>query len=664
MKKKFFKILSIIMICCISLLCVGCMGSSPDDYDGEGGLGEMAFDMYGTKVLYRPDSYDYNGGSGAEEGEVNDYYGKYAWFILDDLLDLYGVIEESKINNQERPTLMIDENYIPYLYDSIRYNIDTVGKVTKEMVVETDQTSTTTDIAEEEQQFIVSADTVNWNWSFDYDLSSIDDGRYNAFLYHPDLFSTQNGEYYIFANQSNYNQQLSSIYSDMSSQYSTSWLGSSSENLYPLYSDLVKALEYVVYSYALDLEPMQVTVEINDNATSLDDLYEVSVFSYDDVDQALADVKALFNKIGSYVGLIERQINKISAWIKTNVIGQNAIDNDTLTIYDSFIRVKTMQEDDTFLITYQPDTSNSTTINNFRQYSSAVDNIVRAVCQNVTIGNDNGEDVTIDQRFLASQVKEYAGDTFFINGDLNFPAPGSISSPLAIQPLEYQSVQFMLKGGLNINDVWVALKYDADLDGTQAGVYDFNKYLDIIVELNYYNHAQNKMYTIGSQQKRVYDGPYKNIMEENTYGLPDPDHGTIFFSEFVSNCQDKSIANIAIGEALPVGEYNVDIGNGILKTDVGRNDYTGIPIASQNPLILVGTTDVRKYYQIVEPTDDELGENQTYVTGRANPAMYSGNDGCDYLELTYKVLKKKGDKNTNYKFYTGLVAMFDAFEGN
>ena len=53
----------------MSFVFVGCAGMSPDELeDFEGGLGEdynpedsesLAFDMYGAKVLYRPDNYDY-----------------------------------------------------------------------------------------------------------------------------------------------------------------------------------------------------------------------------------------------------------------------------------------------------------------------------------------------------------------------------------------------------------------------------------------------------------------------------------------------------------------------------------------------------------------------------------------------------------------------------
>ena len=52
-----------------------------------------------------------------------------------------------------------------------------------------------------------------------------------------------------------------------------------------------------------------------------------------------------------------------------------------------------------------------------------------------------------------------------------------------------------------------------------------------------------------------------------------------------------------------------------------------------------------------------MPENHSYITGRLNSEMFAGSDGCDYLELTYRVIKKNGDFDTNYKFYTGIQYM-------
>lgn len=695
--KKLARILSIIMICCISFLFVGCMGSSPEDNDDDFENGNpsssMAFDMYGTKVLYRPDEYDYNAGSGGTAEKTNDYYGKYAYYILNALYNTYGIIDDKSVDQYINGLNVESEDYTSvtdadrtyikfdtekdYLYDSIRYKTDTVGTVTKTKIVLADGTEGEA-TAINSQYTIVGANPYNtWKWTFDYDMSNFQSGRYNALLFHEDYienaYTASDGRRYSkFESLDTFNTSINQLYGNniYSTIYQTIYLGTAIPTDTTNYSDFVKALEYVVYSYALDLEPKAITVEYNDNVTNTStSFYTVTVESYSatstqsSVDVALADIKDLFEDVGSYVGLMQRQITKISNWVKANVIGLGeTIYNDNFTTYQNVTEVTTLQEDGSSVISYEFDISTSVTGQLGRNYENAVDNIVDAVCNQVSIGSDGDSDVTIDNRFLASEVKEYAGNSFFITGDENFPAPNVINSPTAIQPLEYQSVQFMLKEEILLTDVWVALKYDAALDGTQVGVYDQSSYLDIIVELNYYNHTQNKLFTLGSQQTRVYDGPYKNVMEENKYGLPDDDHGTIFFSDFDENCKDAGIESVMDSNGnIKVGAFNTEIGNGILKTDASAGNYSLIPV-SQNPLLLTGLTDVRKYYSIIEPTDEELGTTgKTYVTGRANEKMYAGNDGCDYIELTYKVLKNKGDRNTNYKFYTGVVAVFDAF---
>lgn len=652
-KSKFLKILSILLICCISFLCVGCMGSTPeenDELESELGKGDdfgesMIYPMYGTRVLYRPDSYDYDAGSGAEAGKTNDYYGNYAYAILRDIYQTYGiVVPETAKKHTEIPESNADK--LSYLYDSIRYKVDTFGTVTHSKT----QGSTT-----EEQlstpYIIVGADTSTaWNWTFDYQYSELP-----ALL--TTLSLTKNDHLYSsFDDVESFKNEISMLYhdADYSNLYSEAILGSESN-----YSDYVKALEYVIYSYALDLEPMEITVKIEPTATKVEDLYSVKVKSFDSVDAALADVKALFNKIGSYVGLIERQIAKISNWIKTNVIGEKAMANDYFDSYGKVVQIVNNSGD---VVDYEFSVADSTLDQPLgRNYSVAVDNIVKAACEYVSIGKESDDsDVTIDERFLASEMKEYAGETFFIHDDANFPAPGTSNSKTAIEPLEYQSIQFMLKEGADLSDLWIALKYDADLDGTEEGVFNPDKYLDMIVELNYYSYDLKKMFVLGSQQARVYDGGYVFGQDIEINGQKVENHGMVIFKDFAKNCTDPAFAGISVGGGVHVGPFNPDIGGGILKTDVGKSGYNGSPMVSENPLVIVGTTDVRKYYSIIEPEEGELGENQFYITGRANSEMYGESDGSDYLEVTYKVLKQRGDTTTNYKFYTGIAMWWDA----
>lgn len=677
MKHKILRILAIIMICCVSLLCVGCMGNDPDDFEEGDGVGENAvIDMYGTKVLYRPNNYDYNHGSGAEEGKENNYYGKYAYSILSYLYDFYAIPSKSTIKstfdldeiNDEDIT---DENYltiiknINYFYDSIRYQVNTIGLVTK------------TNNGDKIDPFIVvGADlSSHWKWSFNPDLSNFN-SNYNALLIYknetyPEYNSVyQNNMVYYQPSKDGFEYKINQKYGGTDFQnkfYLPSFLGTDKQDETEKYSDFVKALEYVVYSYALDLEPQRVDVKINQNPSSIDDLYTVQIGAYQATEDkssaevALADITALFEKIGSYVGLIERQINKISNWIKTNVIGLDEnIKNDTFTEYKEVTAV--YNEDKIVSFEFNETTAESVDLG--RDYSNVVDKIVKKVCEKVTIGEDSSSgDVNIDERFLASEIKEYAGSTFMINSDKNFPKYQEGQSPVAIQPLEYQSAVIMLSKETAISDIWIALKYDADLDGTEEGVYDMSKYIDIIVELNYYNHKRNRFIQIDSQRTRVYDGPYEfgiSSSDYPQYNLPD-DHGVVMMSvDSKPELKDLLIDVPGDEGVLPIGVFNPDIGNGILKTDVGNNNYQS-PVVSNNPIVLVGTTDVRKYYSIIEPTDDEIADPAlTYITGRLNPKMFEGSDGCDYLEITYKVLKEKGNSTKNYKFYTGIAAIFNA----
>ena len=93
MKKIWAKIFSILLIVTFCFLGTGCEEFNFFDDLWEkfqnGDITEEEYydeleknqtiPMYGTKVLYRPDHYDFNEGSGGTAEEENDYYGKYAW---------------------------------------------------------------------------------------------------------------------------------------------------------------------------------------------------------------------------------------------------------------------------------------------------------------------------------------------------------------------------------------------------------------------------------------------------------------------------------------------------------------------------------------------------------------------------------------------------------
>ena len=642
------------MILCFAFISTGCIGLSGDeggeDFDDDDFNSSVAVEMYGAKVLYRPDDYDYNIGSGGTSEVENDYYGQYAYQITNELLYIYGLHtrDTETIINERLPNF--NEDNINYLYDSIRYQVDTVGTVTNAVVVGSDGSETETELTS--PFYIVGADpSVAWNWTMEADTSRDD---LKAFVY-------SSPENLISINDKDYVRTTIEPTLDINNYYSgvifsrdsyedlyltTSTLDESDKATdYEHFSDYVKTLEYAIYCYAIDDEPDEVTID-----TLEDGSYSVQIGDYASVDDALADAKESFRILGAYVGLVDRQIEKIQNWILENIIGEVALNaDDTFTIYND---VTVYMDESSNILRYDFSGSGSSRFTLGRDYETAVENIMAGVCEYVPIGS---EGVTIDQRFLASKIMEYAGNMFMIADDSKFPAEGTGTGLTQLQPLEYQSVVLMLSEEIYLDGLTIALKYDADLDGTEEDVYDTSKYLDIIVDINYYNSQTKERQVLDSKQVRVYDGPYN----EDYWGEGGDDHvgdGTIAPIDHTSALMFDDLGQVH------VGKFNVDVGDGILKTDVGSvGNYTTFPWVSQNPLVLVGTTDVRRYYEVVEYgtnpeyDTDELESGKTYISGRFNPEMFGGDDGCDYIEITYKVIKNVLDKETNYKFYTGIA---------
>lgn len=702
MKKKniLVRIFCALLICCFGLMSISCglsldelleiagelVGWDQDDPstgDNPGIEEALPADLYGSKVLYRPDDYDYDYGSGGSDGSgegENDYYGKYAWYIINELLNIYGITSQDALQdrapkfdpNQSNYQEILNQ-YSTYFYDSIRYKMDTVGTVTHYLEVNLDNNGNIELPSEinldeieaipegSEYQLRGANKNVYWNWTIPSYLG--ENNNLNPYIYFiPDdnTFVIDDNQH-VYSNISNEEFDIMNYYADNvyfdRNMFQQIFLGTTSEIDYSNYSDFVKTLEYVIYSYAVDLEPAEVVV----TQTNTYPYYTIRIGNFESVDSALETAKTTFEILGTYVGLVSRQITKIQNWILENIIGQDALnDNDYYYTYspntDGIGIVELTYNDEPVGYIFDYATRSTDTVG--RDYETVVQNTVAGVCEYVSIGkNDDDSDVTIDDRFLASNIMEYAGSTFTIQDDSNFPVYDSENPEhaYAIRPLEYQSVVLMFKQETYIDGLWLALKYDADGDGTEEDVYNWDEYIDIIVDLNYYNHATNTRRIIQSKKVRVYDGPYAI---DYMYGF-EGDTGGGGDGELVPRDHCSGVVFDDLG-SLHVGVFNVDIGGGILKTDVGRNDYKGDPLVSLDPLVLVGTNNIRRYYEIVEPgsTDldqEALEDGYTYTSGRLNPTMFSGSDGCDYIEITYKVIKEAGNTTKNYKFYTGLA---------
>lgn len=623
--------------------------------------------LYGTKVLYRPDDYNYDEGSGGSDGSgsgTNDYYGEYAWNVMYYLYIIYGIADNTYIstNNPNFP-----EDNIPYLYDSMRYQVNTVGTVKSRKI--DNPNNINVNLPTFQQYQIVGANTnLAWNWGAPYDMKingnddyTEDTNAFLTFLGYTQRISLYNNNIYTAYNNNDFLNYVSEYYqynhfiSPSEEGLMHYYLGSETEveTEEQEYSDFVKALEYAIYCYAVDLEPAEVRVTF-----ASDGAPNVQVTGYDSVDSALERAKENFQILGSFVGLADRQIEKIEAWVLDNIIGEDVVDNaDYFYTYSNVTEVVTVDENGEYSYSYEFDTMSSR-IELGRDYEGTVANIIQNVCSEVSIGNDGGSDVTIDQRFPASEVMEYAGVANNVYSDKSFAVPGQENSADKIRPYEYQSIVFMVKEEVSVDGVGIALKYDFGLDGTTEGVYG-EEYLDIIVDLNYYNNATYTLTVLESMQVRVYDGPWD---QENVYwDWPDGTGGKSMDAEETGAPEDHYSGIYFGGVDIELGAFKTDIGDGVLMTDVGKNGYSASLLISEDPLVLVGTTDVRKYYEIVEPGSSELDNEQipdgyTYLSGRFNSDMFGGAEGCDYLEVTFKVLKRKSDTTPNrYKFYAGAL---------
>ena len=197
-KNIFVKIFAFLLTFCMSFCFVGCMGFGIDDINEERieNMTDEEFEdwlnnrmttsMYGTKVLYHPQNYDFDGNSRPLEkpDTVNDYYAQYSWWIIRYLHNIYNVYNnryyygnentDSKLVVSEDLTLPDDT---AYLYDSSRYTI-----------TKAEQYKT----YDGEYSYEVTANTIyKWNWSFGVTASlnnGEEDPSFNAFL------TAQNGD--------------------------------------------------------------------------------------------------------------------------------------------------------------------------------------------------------------------------------------------------------------------------------------------------------------------------------------------------------------------------------------------------------------------------------------------------------------------------------------
>ena len=672
-KNIFVRIFACLLTFCMGFCFVGCMGFGLDDIDEEEieNMTDEEFEkwlndsmpvsMYGTKVLYRPQNYDFDKNSRPPESmdTVNDYYAQYAWQSIRYLHNLYNVYNSEFYSGGryavDEELTSPSQELLPYLYDASRYTITE----TKQYILAG---------GEEASYEVVANTSYKWNWSFGVTASlnnGEEDPSFNSFLtiQNGDLIS---GEIKRLSFVNNYYQRDTFI-----TNYETAYLGGARETDYDNYSEFAQALTYAIYRYSLDLEPEEVRVTQTDNG-----LVNLTIGGKN-VDTALEEVKELHAKYARYVGVNDTLVTKIRHWVLKNVIGDSAL-NAPKTITEYVYTQKTIEKEvdgetqkvpqyiqadgtegdtETEEPVWNAPTSSQITIE--RNYEQTLEMILDKVNSLVSIGGfddgDEGESsIGVSKPYLASQMTEYLGGMFMVSGDKNFPRAGSkdANKVTAIPAQEYQSVSFMFKEKTRVDSLWVALKYDVDSDGTgETDEVDPNetRYLELSLSLNYYNHKTQTMTTINSPKLKVYHGSYD--LDFITFS------GEENFSGGTAQCpDDHSSGYVFDGLELEVDAFNPDIGNNVLKTDVGFGNYKSRPLKSKYPLLISGHSRAKNWFEIVYPEENE----NAFYTGRLNSNMFNGADGCDYLEICYKVYKDETlGSNKNYKFYTGITAFMD-----
>lgn len=684
------------MIFFLSFAFVGCkkdeaemeenMGSDTDTGTDDGGDSEdggaygdpdgMVAPLYGTKLLYRPVDYDYNTGSGGTEANENNYYGQYAWNVINSLYMTYGIIDDETamgyfdLDDGNPAAVALFNAVKPYLYDSIRYQVDTLGTVVAQKKEKADAPGEYDEIDITDYQLVGADYSKTWNWSFSYNHAL------SGTIKNPISQTLKYSEgTHIYSN--NFTAALNMIYSQDAfvSAYKSIFVTRSTAATAELqqrdeenYSSYVKALEYALYNLALDVNPQRISIDHTKPNDATGEPFTILVGNpAKTLNEALASAKATFEANGTYVGLSQRLIDKLGDWIVNNVIGMNV--DTSFTTYNAVYEI--LDKDGNF-VRYELGAPTITVLD--REYGKVVENILQANFEKVKIGNADGGDPTINQAFLSSEIIEYSGEGFFVDGDEwfvtdEFMASNPNASKLPYIPArEYQSAMFMPMQPWELRGIYVALKYDADGDGTDeqwgeeehgyalGGRWNADLYIDIVVELNYYSVEDQKVYSLGSKKCRVYDGPFDPFFS-NSFVADDQydEWGNVHFGDFDKIFGENS--KHMSGKNLVVGEYKHDPLKAI-STFEKVEDYLK-NYRSVEPIKLVGTSSQRNFYKLIEPTDEELsqyGQDLTYSTGQLDPSAVG--TACDYLEVTYKVLKDKNDLNKNYKFHTAISGVW------
>ncbi len=662
MKKKFVKFFSVLMVFCLCFLCTGCLGTGgslqEDLFDKleKGEITEEEFNkqmkeslevpMYGTKVLYRSDISNVSG------TDYDDFYGKFALWLSNNLVQIYGIYNDTRIATFDN---------FQFIYDTIRYQTTAaseIGTVTETKYTDGSSTPTTTVKENDAGLFAINADTSKaWNWTFganedpisfvelmQRDFAYLDKiGNFNVLNSNPADFIINIEDYFNNNNIEDTNvtsKYLSKMLLNSSAaqnfQIDTLDENNTKQIISNDYqSDLVKAIEYLLYCYSLNYPTREITISGQ----------QVSIAGYGtDVTAARDYMKNLYSKQGTYIGFNDTYKEELIDFILEKVIGQQAT-SESFT-YTTGATLNIIYDVDGNIESYEitgGTIDTSKTVN--RNYENTVRKIVDVAYENVLIGNIGGEDggVNIDQRYLNSRFRDLWGNNFFLT--IPDDEDDEEDEFELIPEHEYQSAVMMFSEEFSFDNIYVAVKYGGNND-LKTG-FDTSQFIEIKVNLNLFLKGEWKHW--GSEILKVPAGEF----DASEGDLPNGFSQIAKFEGLEEQYREAKYADWGFNseDGIRVGAFKPHMGGGILSK--GMDNYSG-KVMVGNDIKLIGTTRVKDYYKIVEPEENELPENKYYSSGRFNHQMLVGEDMCDYVEITYEVIKNAGDFNTNYNFKTGI----------
>lgn len=463
---RFFQIVFVAIVC---FTLVGCAGSSPDEPDWETGIS-----LEGVKVLRKPLSYSFDENVPENEG-TTDFYAHFARRIIDYLFYTYGNFntdpdsggqwfsflyqrtQNAQVGELAEQFAANPDGFV-YFYDAIRHQVTSVQQ----------------DVAT--GSYVVTADTSRaWNWSLPYNATN-----YSVLVYALNDSGVVSGTNIIntFVNDGSTNEFS---YDFFNLYYS----GADDVNLFSptqfqsayVNEDYINGLTYAIYSLVLGLEPNAMTVSYTSGSPVLTVEGYAATADQTSAERALEEIKILFNQLGSYVGLTERNKTAIAQFVLDEIIGERA------------------QIDPTLPSPYSYDL----------YYEDVVSAIVDYCGTLTTIGQaseETGEgETTVGDSFMASEVEDYPATSFFTTFD---------EDPFAyVEPSEYQSLVLMPavteeKPTIRITDMWLDFQYDANRDGN--AIYDESLSIDIEVVVRW-NKGDGSDIREVRQTITVVDGP-------------------------------------------------------------------------------------------------------------------------------------------------------------